>query len=104
MDFIGPQRSGCCATTVMLCHQVMASMKFHLYSMDVSSAFGQSDPHEREQGPLFASMLPTGIPGYGQNCLIRVLTAVYGLVNAPAFWRKTIRKHLLGLGYSERCF
>ena len=33
-----------------------ASMKFHLYIMDVSSAFGQSDPHEREQGPLFASI------------------------------------------------
>lgn len=39
------------STTVMLCLQIISSMKYHLFIMDVSSAFGQSDPHEREQGP-----------------------------------------------------
>ena len=92
------------STTVMLCLQIIASMKFELYIMDVSSAFGQSDPHEREQGPLFAAMPPTGIPGYEQNCLIRVATAVYGLVNAPAVWRKTVRRRLIELGYAESVF
>ena len=92
------------STTVMLCLQIIASMKFELYITDVSSAFGQSDPHEREQGPLFAAMPPTGIPGYEQNCLIRVVTAVYGLVNAPAVWRKTVRRHLVELGYAESVF
>ena len=71
--------------------------------MDVGSAFGQSDPHEREQGPLFASMPPTGIPGYEPTALIRVLTAAYGLVNA-AVWRKTVRRHLIALGYLESGF
>lgn len=92
------------STTVMMCLQIISSMKYHLYIMDVSSAFGQSDPHEREQGPLYASMPPTGIPDVPQHALIRVLTAVYGLVNALAVWRKTVRRHLLELGYTESVF
>ena len=39
--------------------------------------------------PLY--MPPTGIPGHAPDCLIRVLTAVYGLVTAPTVWRKTVR-------------
>ena len=92
------------STTVMMCFQIISSMKFHLYIMDVSSAFGQSDPHEREQGPLFASLPPSGIPDVPAHALVRVKTAVYGLVNAPAVWRKTVRRHLLELGYSESVF
>ena len=92
------------STTVMLCLQVLASMNFRLRIMDVSSAFGQSDPHERSQGPLFATMPPTGIPGYPQSAIIKVLTAVYGLVNAPAVWRKTVRRLLMSLGYNESIF
>ncbi|CAJ1460698.1 unnamed protein product, partial [Effrenium voratum] len=63
------------STTVMLCLQIIASCKYKLYIMDVSSAFGQS-----------------------------VITAVYGLVNAPAVWRKTVRRHLLELQYTELVF
>ena len=92
------------STTVMLCLQIIASLSFHLYIMDVSSAFGQSDPQEREQGPLYASMPPTGIPGVAPEALIHVLTAVYGLVNAPAVWRKTVRRHLIELTYKESVF
>lgn len=49
-------------------------------------------------------MPPTGIPDYDRSCLVRVLTAVYGLVNAPAVWRKTVRRHLTELGYQESVF
>lgn len=89
------------STTVMLALQVIASMRYRLFIMDVSSAFGQSDPHEREQGPLYAWMPPTGIPDCPDWALVHVLTAVYGLVNAPAVWQKTVRRHLLELGYVE---
>ena len=92
------------STTVMLTLQIISSLLWELFIMDVSSAFGQSDPHQREQGPLFSSMPPTGIPGVPRHALIRVLTAVYGLVNAPADWRKTVRRHLIELGYSESVF
>ena len=92
------------STTVMLVLQVIASHHYHLFVMDVSSAFGQSDPYERDQGPLYASVPPTGIPEVDQQALIHARTAVYGLVNAPAIWRKTVRRLLLALNYVESVF
>ena len=79
------------STTVMLCLQIIASSRYRLFIMDVSSAFGQSDPHEREQGPLYATMSywHPWTPKLG------IRTAVYGLVSAPAVWRKSVRRHLL---------
>ena len=90
--------------TVMLALQIIASMKYQLVIMDVTSAFGQSDPETRPQGKLYASMPTSGIPGRPKWSLIRVLTAVYGLVNAPASWRRTVRRVLLELGYLESVF
>ncbi|CAE7830815.1 RE1 [Symbiodinium sp. CCMP2592] len=75
-----------------------------LVIMDVTSAFGQSDPQTRPQGNLYASLPTSGIPGRPKWTLIRVLTAVYGLVNAPASWRRTVRRVLLELGYVESVF
>ena len=91
-------------TTVYMTFQILASLRYRLTIMDVSSAFGQSEPEEREDGPLYATMKPTGIPGKDQGFLIRVRTAVYGLVNAPASWRRTVRKFLLSLDYRESSF
>ena len=88
----------------MLVLQIIASHQCHLIVMDVSSAFGQSDQQEREQGPLYASMPRTGIPDVDQAALIHVRTAVYGLVNAPAVRRKTVRRLLLAFQYKESVF
>eukprot|EP00439_Symbiodinium_sp_Y106_P072909 s1629_g13.t1 len=90
--------------TVMLAFQILASMKYRLVIMDVTSAFGQSDPQTRPQGNLYASMPTSGIPGRPEWSLIRVLTAVYGLVNAPSSWRKTVVRVLVSLGYSESVY
>ena len=90
--------------TVYLAFQLLSSMGYELVIMDVSSAFGQSDQYEREQGPLFATMPPSGIPGKRKDGLIRVLTAVYGLVNAPAIWKRTVRRVLGELGYCKSTF
>ena len=90
--------------TVMLAFQIIASMRYHLVIMDVTSAFGQSDLETRPQGKLYASLPTSGIPGRPKWALIRVLTAVFGLVNAPASWRRTVRRVLLELGYVENIF
>ena len=90
--------------TVHLAFQLIASQRFGLEIMDVTSAFGQSDAEVRKQGPLYASMPTTGIPGKEQWMLVEILTAIYGLVNAPATWRRTVRKVLLSLGYSESIY
>ena len=86
--------------TVYLTLQVIGSLDFELFVMDVTRAFGQSQPEQRKQGRLFASLPRSGIPGRPAWSLIEVLTAVYGLVNAPASWR-TVRT---SLGYVESVF
>ncbi|CAE7318488.1 RE1 [Symbiodinium sp. CCMP2456] len=90
--------------TVHLAFQLISSMKFRLEIMDVTSAFGQSDAEVRKQGPLFACVPPSGIPGKEEWMLVEILTAIYGLVNAPASWRRTVRKVLLSLGYTESIY
>ena len=90
--------------TVHLAFQLISSLGFKLVIMDVTSAFGQSDAEVRRQGPLFASMPPSGIPGKAPWMLVEILTAIYGLVNAPASWRRTARKVLLSLGYCESIY
>ena len=101
MERFSPTPAG---PTVMLAFQILASMKYRLVIMDVTSAFGQSDPQTRPQGNLYASMPTSGIPGRPEWSLIRVLTAVYGLVNAPSSWRKTVVRVLVSLGYSESVY
>ena len=44
----------------MLAFQILASMKYQLVIMDVTSAFGQSDPETRPQGELYASLPSSG--------------------------------------------
>ena len=91
-------------TTVYMTFQVIASLGYRLVIMDVSSAFGQSDPEERADGPLYATMPPSGIPKKEAWYLIRVRTAVYGLCNAPSSWRRTVQKALISLEYRESSF
>ena len=101
MERFSPTPSG---PRVHLVFQLIASLSFRLVIMDVTRAFGQSDAEVRRQGPLYASMPPTGIPGKEPWMLVEILTAIYGLVNAPASWRRTVRKVLLALGYRESIY
>ena len=91
-------------TTVYLVFQLVSSLRYQLFIMDVTSAFGQSDPQVREQGPLYASLPKSGIPDEESWHLIEVLTAAYGLVNAPSAWRKTVVSVLTSLSYKESVF
>ena len=75
------------------------------------SAFMQSekDLSERPQGQLYASLCPGGIPLADGNwveegSLVQLNAAVYGLVNAPSAWRKTIVRGIESLGYQRSCY
>ena len=77
---------------------------------DLKSAFMQSDKDlsERPQGQLYASLLPGGIPlaegtWVEEGSLVQLNSAVYGLVNAPSAWRKTIVRGMENLGYRRSC-
>ena len=78
---------------------------------DIKSAFMQSDKDlsERPQGQLYASLLPGGIPladgtWVEEISLVQLNAAVYGLVNAPSAWRKTIVRGIESLGYRRSCY
>ena len=60
------------------------------------------DLSERPQAQLYASLLPGGIPladGTWVGFSVQLDAAVYGLVNAPTAWRKTIVRGIESLGY-----
>ena len=78
---------------------------------DLKSAFIQSDKDlsERPQGKLYASLLPGGIPladeaWVEEGSLVQLNAAVYGRVNAPSAWRKTIVRGIESLGHRRSCY
>ena len=78
---------------------------------DLKSAFMQSDEDvsDRPKGKLCASLPPGGIPlpdgtWVEEGSLIQLNAAVYGLVNAPSAWRKTIVRGIEDLGYRRSCY
>ena len=78
---------------------------------DLKSAFMQSDEDVsgRPEGKLYASLPLGGIPlpdgtWVEEGSLIQLNAAVYGLVNAPSAWRKTIVRGIEDLGYRRSCY
>ena len=78
---------------------------------DLKSAFMQSDKYlsERPQGQLYASLPPGGIlladgTWVKKGSLVQLNAAVYGLVNAPSAWRKTIVRGIQSLGNRRSCY
>ena len=78
---------------------------------DLKSAFVQSDKDlsERPQGQLYASLPHGGIPladgtRVEEGSLVQLNAAVYGLVNTPSAWRKTIVRGKESLGYRRSCY
>ena len=78
---------------------------------DLKSAFMQSDRDlaGREQCKLYESLHPGGIlltdeTLVEEGSLIQLNVAVYGLVNAPSAWRKTMVRGIENLGYGRSCY
>jgi hypothetical protein len=81
-------------------------MHFRVSVSDVRTAFMQSDLEEgaRERGTLYARQPPGGArlmdgSRADARCIIRLNTAVYGLVNAPVAWRRSLKRSLESNGY-----
>ena len=67
------------------------------------------DVSERPQGKLYASLPPGGIPlatgtWVEEGSLVQLNAAVYGRVNAPSAWRKTIVRGIESLGDRRSCY
>ena len=88
-----------------------ASMQKELSLGDCSTAFMQSDRShgDRPKGILYAHLHPGGIPledgsWVEPGSILQLNTAVYGLVNAPAAWRKSLVRAIEDLGYRRSVY
>ena len=71
---------------------------------DLKSAFMQSDPLKRERGELFVLLPAGGLPGLDDEQLVQIIGGVYGLVDAPLHWRRTLTAYLRDeLHYHQSC-
>ena len=91
------------ATTavISIALQVGASLGFRCALGDLQNAFMQSDPLRRAEGRLFCKQPPGGLPGLDPRQLVEILAGAYGLGDAPAHWRRSLKRILLELGYVQ---
>ncbi|CAE7241405.1 RE1 [Symbiodinium sp. CCMP2456] len=61
---------------------------------DLKQAFTQSDPLQRKAGKIYMWQPSSGLPGLEANQIIEVLHGVYGLIDAPLHWRRTLKTYL----------
>ena len=74
--------------------QLASSLRVEGSCGDLKAAFMQSDPLKRERGELFVTPPPGGLPGLEEEQLVQIVSGVYGLIDAPLHWRRTLTTYL----------
>ncbi|MDA8609482.1 hypothetical protein N9L19_01045 [bacterium] len=83
--------------TIRICIQVLASLQVSLVILDAKNAFCQGRELKRRRGPVFAS--PCDGIGLEPGDLIELVCAVYGRVDAPTEWRRSLCEALFEIGF-----
>ena len=82
--------------------QVAANKKFKGLVGDLKSAFTQSRPLQRSEGPLYCKSFHGSMPGLQEGQLAEIILGCYGLVDAPLNWRLTLTDFIQAeLGYKQ---
>ena len=81
--------------------QEASSMNFRCAIGDLKNAFMQSGPLVRPEGRLFCKQPRGGLEGLKEGQIIEILAGAYGLGDAPAHWRKSLKRTLVELGYEQ---
>ena len=68
---------------------------------DLKNAFCQSQKLERKGGKLYFRLPPEGVEGVDDEQLVEIIAGCYGLVDAPAHWRRSLTDFLKALGYVQ---
>ena len=84
--------------TLSIVLQICASNGWLAAVGDLKNAFMQSDRLVRPSGRLFCKQPSGGLPGLEKEQLLEILAGGYGLGDAPAHWRKTLKKVIFELG------
>ena len=88
-------------SVIAIALQAAASMGLRAAVGDLKNAFMQSDPLRRREGRLFCRLPKGGLPGLEHSQIIEIVAGAYGLGDAPAHWRKSLRKVILEMGYQQ---
>ena len=88
--------------SISLFFQLALCLDLVMLFADVKSAFCQSDPLERPQGPLYTE--PCDGLGLPAGSLIELVAPVYGLDDAPIRWHHTVLQYLYSLGFQRSLF
>ena len=82
--------------------QAAMNKKFDGLVGDLKSAFTQSLPLTRENGPIYCKAVDGSMPGLDSEQIAEVKLGVYGLCDAPMHWRKTLVQFITNeLGYRQ---
>eukprot|EP00913_Durusdinium_trenchii_P000800 g747.t1 len=87
--------------TLSVVLQIAASSNWKAAVGDLKNAFMQSDKLVRPAGRLFCKQPRGGLPGLQEGQLIEILAGAYGLGDAPAHWRKSLKKALFQCGFQQ---
>lgn len=88
------------AESITMFFQLSLNLGLKVSFTDITSAFCQSDPLHRENGPLYA--LPcSGLSSVEKGSVIELVAPVYGLDDAPLRWHHTVLKFFEGLGFKR---
>ena len=74
--------------------QMAATLKFWGSCGDLKQAFMQSGRLKREAGKIYMWQPSCGLPGLEEGQIIEILHGVYGLIDAPLHWRRTLKAFL----------
>ena len=81
--------------------QLTASMRWTLQIADVEGAFLQGERLERQHGKIYARLPPCGTPDMDQGAVVELVKCVYGLMDAPLRWWRSITATLKMLGMKQ---
>ena len=81
--------------------QLTASMCWTSQIADVEGAFLQGEKLERRHGKIYARLPPCGTPDMDQSSIVELVKCVYGLMDAPLRWWKSITTTLKMLGMKQ---
>ena len=76
--------------------QVARNLGFRGKVGDLKSAFTQSMPLCRQEGPLYCKSCHGSMPGLQEGQLCQIILGCYGLMDAPLNWRKTLVQFVTG--------
>ena len=87
--------------TLAMAMQVASMRKWKASVGDLRNAFCQSEALHRKEGRLFARQPENGLKGLEAGQLLEIVAGAYGLNDAPAHWRRSLKKALMQLGFTQ---